>query len=911
MAVLQVSGPSTSSVLVAPTHTRAAEEVAARLGVRPDNGLTPDQASARRVQYGLNRLPETPPRSAWLVFFGQFKSILILILIGAALLAALVGNVKDAVVILAVVLINALVGFYQEYRAERSLAALKEMLPVRTRVRRGGEKHDIAAEDLVPGDVVLLEAGDRVPADGRLFIAAGLEIDESALTGESQPVCKQVAALTIADAPLGDRVNMTYMNTMLTRGRAELVVTATGVHTEMGRLSQQLASVEEVPTPLQIQLDRLGKRLGAIALTLVGLLSFLQLLRGADLAHIVLDAIALAVAAMPEGLPVVVTVTLALGMHKMARQRAIVKRLASVETLGCTTVICSDKTGTLTLNQMTVRMFFYEGERFEVSGEGYRPEGAIQPTGDGVKLPNLAPLLVPLVACNDSRADDGKAIGDPMEAALLVLAAKGGIVQDQTAERLPRLAEVPFDAAHKFMATFHRQDGRVHMFVKGAPDVLLMRCERWLVGGADRPLDADRRNQIDAEYLALGERGLRGLLIASKTIPASAFDASGDLLAWVNGLTFIGLVGLMDPPRREAKEAIAQCKEAGIAVKMITGDHKSTASATATELGLEGKTIAGLELDRMDSDELALVIDDIAVFARVTPAHKVKIVRALQANGHVVAMTGDGVNDAPALKSADIGIAMGAAGTAVAKEAATMVLVDDNFATIVSAVRQGRTLYDNILKFVRFQLSTTIGAILTIFFAPLAGLPEPFTPIQILWVAIIMDGPPAVSLALDAGRPGIMRERPRNRTETVLPFYRLVKIMMYGITMMVGTLAVMYYGLQTGTEQRALTLAFTTFVLFQVFNVFNARVEAGTSFGTSFFDNWMLWASLAGVVTLQAIAVHWPPAQALFGTGGMNLSDWGVASGVAALVLILEEARKLAMALFARLGSRVVSAKSM
>jgi len=910
MAALQVSNHLTSCELVAPTHTRAAEEVAARLDVRPDAGLTRDQASARRAQYGLNRLPETPPRSAWLVFFGQFNSILILILIGAALLAALIGNVKDAVVILAVVVINALVGFYQEYRAERSLAALKEMLPVRTRVRREGEKHEIAAEDLVPGDVVLLEGGDRVPADGRLFIAAGLEIDESALTGESQPVGKQVAALPIADAPLGDRVNMTYMNTMLTRGRAEVIVTATGVHTEMGRLSQELASVEEVPTPLQIQLDRLGKRLGAIALTLVGLLSFLQWLRGADLAHIVLDAIALAVAAMPEGLPVVVTVTLALGMHKMARQRAIVKRLASVETLGCTTVICSDKTGTLTINQMTVRMFSYEGERFEVAGEGYGPEGEIQATRDGVKVPDLTTLLIPLAACNDSRVNDGRVIGDPMEAALLVLAAKGGVVQGEIAERLPRFAEVPFDSAHKFMVTFHRQGDRVHMFVKGAPDVLLTRCERWLVGGEGRPLGPDRRNHIDAEYLSLGERGLRGLLIASRTIPASAFGAGGDLRAWVNGLTFIGLVGLMDPPRSEAKEAIAQCKQAGIAVKMITGDHKYTAAAIAMELGLDGKTIAGWELDRMDSSDLQKVIDDITVFARVTPAHKVKIVRALQAKGHVVAMTGDGVNDAPALKSADIGIAMGAAGTAVAKEAATMVLADDNFATIVSAVRQGRTLYDNIVKFVRFQLSTTIGAILTLFFAPLAGLPEPFTPIQILWVAIIMDGPPAVSLALDAGRPGIMREPPRNRIETVLPFYRLAKIMMYGITMMVGTLAVMHYGLQTGTQQRALTLAFTTFVLFQVFNVFNARVESGTSFNATFFDNWMLWASLAGVVTLQAIAVHWPPAQALFGTGGMPPLDWAVAFGVAAFILMLEEARKFVMLIFARLASGVVSAKS-
>jgi P-type Ca2+ transporter type 2C len=890
----------TSSELVAPPHTLAPEEVAAHLEVRPNVGLTGAQVKRRQVQYGPNRLPEAPPRSAWRVFFGQFKSILILILIGAALLAALIGNVKDAVIIIAVVVINAVVGFSQEYRAEQSLAALKDMLPVKTRVRRAGGTQEIAAEELVPGDVVLLEAGDRVPADGRLSIAAGLEIDESTLTGESQPVGKHIAALAIPVAPLGDRINMAFMNTMLTRGRAELIVTATGVHPEMGRLSQELASATEAPTPLQMQLDRLGKRLGTIALTLVGLLSFLELLRGTDLVHIILDAIALAVAAMPEGLPVVVTVTLALGMHRMARQRAIVKRLASVETLGCTTVICSDKTGTLTLNQMTVRAFFYQGERFEVSGEGYRPHGSIRAVRDGSPLPDLTLLLIPLVACNDSCVDEGRVIGDPMEAALLILADKGGIVRHQVAQRLPRLAEVPFDSAHKFMATIHREDDRVHVFVKGAPDVLLARCDRWRAGGDDRPLDTDMRDRIDTAYTALAEGGLRGLLIASRTVPARAFDASAAPLTWVNGLTCIGLVGLMDPPRPEAKEAIAQCQQAGIAVKMITGDHQSTAAAIAKELGLTGRTISGEALDRMGSDQLAAVIDGIAVIARVSPAHKVKIVRALQAKGHVVAMTGDGVNDAPALKSADIGVAMGISGTAVAKEAATMVLTDDNFATIVSAVKQGRTLYDNILKFVRFQLSTTIGAILTVFFAPLAGLPEPFTPIQILWVAIIMDGPPAVSLALDTARPGIMREPPRSRAEPVLPFSRVTTIVTYGITMMVGTLGVLYYGLQTGTEQRALTLAFTTFVLFQCFNVFNARTEKGTAFNVHVFANAMLWVSLAGVIALQAIAVHWPRAQPIFGTGGMTLADWGIATGVAASVLLLEEGRKLGLAALGR-----------
>ena len=892
-------------------HAQAPGELAAQLDVQLELGLSAEQIRERKEKYGPNQLPEAPPRPAWRVFLAQFKSILIMILIGAATLAALIGNTKDALVILAVVLINATVGFYQEYRAEQSLAALKAMLPVRARVRREGKKIEVPAEDLAPGDVVLLEAGDPVPADGRLFLAAGLEVDESALTGESLPVGKQLDALQAPDLPLAERSNMLYMNTLLTRGRAELIVTATGAQTEMGQLSQELAATTEVPTPLQLQLDQLGKRLGAIALTLVALLSALAFWRGDSLAHIALDAIALAVAAMPEGLPVVVTVTLALGMRNMARHQAIVKRLASVETLGCTTVICSDKTGTLTLNQMTARTFFYQGARFDVSGEGYVTDGEISATGaagSASGLPDLQALLAPLVACNDSRVDDGKVIGDPMEAALLVLAHKGGLAPAQVAETLPRLAEIPFDAAHKFMATFHREDGQVRMFVKGAPDVLLALCTRVLnenkegAEGAEGPLDGAARQQIEAHYAELGKLGLRGLLVASRSIADNAFDASGDLSAWINELSFVGLIGLMDPPRAEAKVAIAECRAAGISVKMITGDHPLTASAIAAELGLKGKAMAGAELDRLNADQLAAAIDEVDVFARVTPSNKVKIVRALQKKGHVVAMTGDGVNDAPALKSADIGVAMGS-GTAVAKAAATMVLLDDNFATLVSAVRQGRTLYDNIVKFVRFQLSTTIGAILSVFLAPLLGLPEPFTAVQILWVAIIMDGPPAVSLALDAARPGIMHEPPRSRSTPLLTLNRLGKVIAYGFTMMVGTLSVLYFGLQAGMAEQAPTLAFTTFVLFQFFNVFNARVERGTAFNRQFFKNAMLWASLAGVVGLQAVAVHWPPAQSIFGTRPLSLGEWGIATGVAATILLLEEGRKLAVALFERLRS--------
>ena len=892
--------PSLESASVAIAHAMSAGDVADQLNVQPEMGLAAVEALRRTNQFGPNQLPSPPQRQAWQVFAAQFKSILILILAGASGLSALIGNVKDALVILAVMLINATVGFYQEWRAEQSLAALKEMLPSRVRVRRQGEKLEIATAELVPGDMVLLEAGDSVPADGRLWFAVGLEVDESALTGESQPSAKLTDNLHDTETVLADRSNMVYMNTLVTRGRAEIIITSTGEHTEMGRLSLALAATTEVPTPLQIQLDGLGKRLGAIALTLVGLLALIELIRGTELAHIAIDAIALGVAAMPEGLPVVVTVTLALGMRNMARQHAIVKRLASVETLGCTTVICSDKTGTLTLNQMTVCALWCQGQHFAVTGEGYGLSGDIHAAMDtatasaSAVIPNLEPLMTAIVSCNDSHIAAGKAIGDPMEAALLVLAHKGRAMHGSTEEPLLRSAEIPFDSAHKFMATFHHDAARtvVQIFIKGAPDVLLERCNQALGGNGAQALTAAARQQINAQYQALGEKGLRGLLVASRSINASDFDPAVDLMVWMRELTVVGLVGLMDPPRSEARVAITQCAQAGIEVKMITGDHQMTALAIARDLGLKGQAMTGVELDRIKPADLPALIKDVSVFARVTPSHKVAIVRALQKSGHVVAMTGDGVNDAPALKSADIGVAMGS-GTSVAKAAATMVLTNDNFATLVSAVRQGRTLYDNIVKFVRFQLSTTIGAILTVLLAPLLGLADPFTAVQILWIAIIMDGPPAVSLALDAARPGIMHEPPRSRTEPLLTRQRIAKVSVYGVTMATGTLAVLFYAEQQSTTGQAQTLAFTTFVLFQFFNVFNARAERGTAFNKYFFNNTMLWSALTGALILQIIAVQWAPAQGVFGTHSLSLADWVVATLVASSILVLEESRKL------------------
>jgi len=897
-----------------PWHMQSVEAACAALDSPFDNraasGLAADEAAARLEQYGENRLLEAVPRPQWLKFLDQFKNFLVIVLLFAALLAWTVGELKDSLVILIVVVFNACLGFYQEHRAERTLAALKQMLAASARVRRAGQIIELDTALLVPGDIVLLEAGDRIPADGRLLAAHALEIDEAALTGESHAVGKSTGALDIADLPLGDRVNLLYMNTVVTRGRAELLVTATGMQTEMGSLAGMIAAAPESQTPLQLQLDTLGKRLAAIAGGVVTLIFTLDIARGLPWTESAMTAVALAVAAIPEGLPAVVTVTLAIGMWRMAKNRAILKKLSAVETLGSTTVICSDKTGTLTLNQMTARGVWFAGERLTVSGEGYQPSGSIshatadnrQPLSDATRA-TLRPLLLPMALCGDTRVRDGSLIGDPTEGALWVLAQKGGLDPEHEQDEQPRIAEIPFDSTHKFMATFHHAGETVEMFVKGAPDVLLAHADFWLSDTGDAPLDIQMRGNIEAENEYLASQALRVLAVARRVIPARDFDPAGDLMAWAQGLTFLGLAGLMDPPRGEARQAIAQCRQAGIQVKMITGDHKLTAAAIGRELGLQGDVISGAELDAMSEAELARRIDSIGVFARVSPAHKVKIVQALRADGHVTAMTGDGVNDAPALKAADIGVAMGITGTAVTKEAATLVLTDDNFATIVRAVEEGRVVYDNIIKFVRFQLSTNIGAILTVLAATLLGWPAPFTAIQLLWINIIMDGPPAMTLGIEPARPGIMGDPPRRQAAQILTSGRLVHLTLYGATMMLGTLTMFQYGLSAAGETYALTLAFTTFVLFQFFNAFNARAEFGSAFNANFFKNGKLWLALGGVLALQVMAVHWSPAQAIFGTTALSLEDWLLAALVASSVLVLDETRKLIGRIARRTGA--------
>jgi len=837
------------------------------LEVEPGSGLTSGQAASRLSTNGPNALTQTEREPAWKLFVNQFRSFLIVILVGAAVLAGLVGDFKDTIVIAVVLLINATLGFVQEYRAESSLAALTAMLSPTARVRRDGQATIVPAETIVPGDIVLLEAGDRVPADGRLTVTAACEIDESALTGESAPVAKHTEALSApadGEIAIGDRTNCAYMNTTVTRGRAELVITSTGMQTEIGRLAGLLAETHQGATPLQKQLDGLGKRLALVALVSVVVFFVLGMLRGQSLDDTLLSSVALAVAAIPEGLPAVVTVTLAIGVSQMAKRGAIVKRLASVETLGSTSVICSDKTGTLTLNQMTVRRVI-----------------TTSAVNDELEA------LTPGALCNDGRVTETEKIGDPTETALLAAVRDRGVDPAELQAGLPRVAEVPFDSAIKVMVTFH-DDGADDLLVaaKGAFDVLVPMC-------------ANATSALDADMESMGGEGMRVLALARGRATRADVAAAGDdvdaLFALASGLELTALTGIVDPPRAEARDAIAIAHRAGIDVKMITGDHATTAAAIAEELGITGRAVTGADVEAMSPEELRSQVDEIGVFARVAPEHKLRIVDALQSNGHVVAMTGDGVNDAPALKKADVGVAMGITGTEVSKEAASMVLTDDNFSTIVDAVERGRTIYDNIVTFVRFQLSTNLGAISSLVGAQIVGLPVPFTAIQVLWVNLIMDGPPAMTMGVDPPKADTMLRGPRSGSDSILTAKRLGVLMINGLVMAIGTLGVLafYDNADRGGRQHALAMAFTTFVLFQLFNALCARAEERTVFHRDTFTNRKLWIALGAVLALQVAAVHVNFVQDIFGTADLKAVDWLVAVGVASMVLWVDEIRKL------------------
>ena len=897
------------SVATAP-HRRLAHEVAADLGVDPSVGLHTAEHAARLAEHGLNELAAAPKVPGWRRFVAQFQDLLILILLAAAAVAYFVsGEVKTPLVVLTVVLLNAVIGFVQENRAEQSLEALRNMLVAHTRVRRGGQLHNVSTAEVVPGDIVLVEAGDRIPADARILSSTHLEIDEAALTGESTPASKSTAAID-DEVGIGDRVGMAHMNTTVTRGQAELVVTATGMRTEIGRIAGLLRSTNTERTPLQRQLDGLAHSLAILAGIIVAAVFVIGIVRGEPIGDLLLTAVALAVAAIPEGLPAVTAVTLALGVASMARQHAIVKRLASVETLGCTSVICSDKTGTLTLNEMTAVELVSQLHAHPVSGTGYSPIGHIEFEANDDRV-SVDTALLAMALCNDAEARDVNGtvelVGDPTEGALVVLAAKGGLDVDAVRARHPRLTTVPFDSATKFMATVHEVtndigERRVRVLVKGAPDVLMQRCSSVIDSDGARAAMTEHEHTLRAHNDRLGTQGLRVLAVAHRELDPEAWsefvDSGADGASLVHDLTLLALVGIVDPPRPEAREAIAVAHDAGIAVKMITGDHASTAAAIGAQLGLRGEAVTGAELDRMSDEELDRRIDDITVFARVAPEHKLRLITALQRRRNVVAMTGDGVNDAPALKKADMGIAMGITGTEVSKEAATMVLTDDNFATIVDAVGRGRAIYANIVKFVRFQLSTTLGFALLFLMTAALGIAggKPFTAIAILWVNLIMDGPPAMALGIDPAADDVMRHRPRPMSERILTRSRWGAVGLAAVVMAIGTMAVLEWApgdaVRAGAASIGGTMAFNTFVLFQFFNILNSRHDTHTVFHHDTFRNRWLWIALAGVLLLQVAVTHVGFLQRLFDTMSISAVQWLICVAVASSVLWVEEIRK-------------------
>ena len=901
---------------IALPHTASVDDVVASLSTDVMTGLSSGEVAERLTTYGPNRLAESKRRPAFLRFLDQFRDLLIMILLVAAVVSfAVSGELKTPVVVLLVVFLNALIGFVQENRAEASLEALKKMLTASSRVRRDGDVMEVATDDLVPGDIVLVEAGDRIPADGRLVLAANLEIEEAALTGESHPSEKSTLLVDRADAPLGDRSCIAYMNTTVTRGRGEFVVTSTGMNTEIGRIAGLLRETETEKTPLQKQLEGLAHSLAKLSGLIVAAVFAIGLLRGNSVSELLNLAVALAVATIPEGLPAVTAVTLAVGVSKMAKKNAIVKRLASVETLGCTSIICSDKTGTLTLNEMTARRLVVQNRDHAVTGEGYSPEGSIE------KIPGDVPFtmdnaLMGMALCNDAviRYENGdwQLVGDPTEGALAVLATKGGLDVADLRVRYPRVAEVPFDSSTKVMATFHEVIGSsgervVRMFVKGAPDVVLERATHAIGSDGESVPSSQFRTELLAHNDRMANEGLRVLAVAQRDIVLDAWneftDTGADPSILMSDLVLMALIGIVDPPRPEAQVAIAEARTAGITVKMITGDHAVTARAIGRELGLgdgHGKVVAvtGNDLDQMTDDELASRIDEISVFARVAPEHKIRLVAALQRKGRIVAMTGDGVNDAPALKKADMGVAMGITGTEVTKEAATMVLTDDNFATIVGAVKRGRTIYDNIVKFVRFQLSTTLGFAMLFLAASIFDIAhgKPFAAIAILWVNIIMDGPPAMALGLDKGDSDIMRRAPRPVSEKILTPQRWGAIVYSSVIMALGTLGVLIWApgpeAEAGVATVAGTMAFNTFVLFQFFNILNARSDRNSVFRRHTLTNPQLWIALVAVIVLQVGVTHVGFMQRLFDTTSISITQWLVSIAVASSVLWFEELRK-------------------
>ena len=915
-------------------YRQTAEAVLTGLDADARSGLSRSEAEKRLARYGRNELTEENPIPRWRKFLAQFTDVLVVLLIIAALVSAGLWLYErngvlpyEAMTILAIVLLNALMGYFQQSRAEQALAALRRMSAAQANVIRDGRRQSVAAAELVPGDIILIAEGDTVPADARLIQSVALQTAEAALTGESLPVEKATAQME-DEVGLGDRRNMIFSGTAATYGRGRAVVTATGMHTETGQIAGMLKHASAEITPLQRQLDRVGKLLGAavivIAVGMIATILLVQDVHGFSATfEVLILGVALAVAAVPEGLPAVVTVVLALGVQRMAKRRAIIRHLAAVETLGSADVIASDKTGTLTKNEMTVRAVVTASGRVTFTGTGYAPEGEV--TGDGGKPigGSLRSELVRALTVADrannavlqERGGRWTVQGDPTEGALIVTARKAGLAEDALDARFVRVGEVPFSSERKLMSTVHTDAERLERMValtKGAADVLLSRCSHELVGEEARPLTPERRAEIMACNDELAGEALRTLGVAFRSVPKTAHDGGGFDEAVERDLVFLGLIGMIDPPRDEAKEAVAKAKGAGIRPIMITGDHPNTASVIAAELGIaaDGRAVNGKELGQMADATLDRTVREVSVYARVNPEHKLRIVRALQRDGLTVAMTGDGVNDAPALKTADIGVAMGMTGTDVSKEAADMVLADDNFATIVAAVEEGRAIFANIRKFLRYLLSSNIGEVMTMFFgvvlAGVIGLSKsegggvvlPLLATQILWINLVTDGAPALALGLDPADANTMNEPPRPNGESVLTPRMWVEILLVGAVMALGTLIVLDASLPggliegSGTTSYGQSMAFTTLVLFQLFNVFNARSDERSAFEGLFVNPW-LWAAVGLSLLLHAAVLYIPILKEAFSTTSLSVGDWLVCAAVASTVLWVRELSKM------------------
>ncbi|WP_044337448.1 cation-translocating P-type ATPase [Rossellomorea aquimaris] len=887
-------------------HEMRQEDIEQSLNTNYQEGLSTEDVAKRRNQYGYNQLEEAEKQSALLLFFSQFKDFMVLVLLAATLISGLLGEYIDAIAIIAIVLINGFLGFFQERKAERSLQALKELSAPQVSVLRDGKWVKIASKEVIIGDIIRFGSGDRIGADVRLIEANSLEIEESALTGESVPVIKGTSPVNGENMSLGDLENMAFMGTLVTRGNGIGVVTSIGMKTAMGQIADMIQKAETMITPLQRKLEELGKILITVALVLTALVVGIGVIQGHDMYTMFLAGVSLAVAAIPEGLPAIVTVALSLGVQRMIKKKAIVRKLPAVETLGCASVICSDKTGTLTQNKMTVTHLWSGGRTWTVTGIGYEPDGQFYNGEQRVTPHNenaLQQLLTFGMLCNHAELvtrEEGFVVdGDPTEGALLVAGLKAGLSRESLQKKFTVVKEFPFDSTRKMMSIIVvDQNGKHFSVTKGAPDVLVAKSESFLWEGRLQYKTTEISQKVEEAISEMSSNALRNIAIAYKPLNERSMEGITEQEI-EEGVTFIGLQGMIDPPRPEVKQAVKECRAAGIKTVMITGDHILTAKAIAKQLGIlknKDRVLDGKALNQMEVHELEEIVDDVSVFARVSPEHKLKIVKALQNRGHVVAMTGDGVNDAPAIKSSDIGVAMGITGTDVAKESSSLVLLDDNFATIKSAIQEGRNIYENIRKFIRYLLASNVGEILVMLFAMILALPLPLVPIQILWVNLVTDGLPAMALGLDKPEDDVMKRKPRHPKEGVFARGLGWKVVSRGFLIGGVTLLAFMLSYKTHPDHLAYaqTVAFATLVMAQLIHVFDCRSEVSVFSRNPFGNMYLVWAVLSSLV-LMLLVIYIPSLQPIFHTVPIAMKDWFLIIGLSSVPTFL-----LAGSFFAR-----------